>query len=234
MKCLQKLFSSPLRLVAFSLLLSITFSTVLIKNNTYATSSCVQSFDSTFANDSNWYNFNQICNFHPVYVEIDISSSLGWPYDSTGSNGYGILSMFDLTSGGIIVNVSRVLEFNSLISHVSLELNDTLYTSSNYLGFMPAQIKSIFQNYNLELTYTFYDSVPSSGIVPSGSITLTDNGTYDVTNYSQAVVDVPSVPGDYHDDLQDVKKAIILVPAVCLVIYFFYAIYKMIMGGVRR
>ena len=40
------------------------------------------------------------------------------------------------------------------------------------------------------------------GSVPSGSLSITSNGTYDVTNYSEAVVDVPSevVQGDYHDN----------------------------------
>lgn len=80
---------------------------------------------------------------------------------------------------------------------------------------------------------TLSDSLPSDFPVstPSGSISITENGTFDVTDYAQAVVDVPAVPGDYHDDLVSINNTILLVPAVCLVIYFFYAIYKMLLGG---
>lgn len=34
------------------------------------------------------------------------------------------------------------------------------------------------------------DAIPSGGITPSGSISIDENGTYDVTEYAEAVVDV--------------------------------------------
>lgn len=69
-----------------------------------------------------------------------------------------------------------------------------------------------------------------SGSSPSGSITLTENGTFDVTNYAEAVVDVPEtiVPGDYHDDLISIRNVIVVCAGVILVLYFFYCIYGMI------
>lgn len=81
-------------------------------------------------------------------------------------------------------------------------------------------------------TYTFTNSL---GSLPSGSITLSENGSYDVSSYAEAVVDVPPsvVQGDYHDDLVNVKHAIYIGIASLFVIYFFYCIYRMIIKGVK-
>ena len=72
---------------------------------------------------------------------------------------------------------------------------------------------------------------------PSGELAITSNGEYDVTSYASVDVDVPEtvVQGDYHDDLQALKQAVITCGAVLLVIYFFYCIYRMFfrtLGGV--
>ena len=64
----------------------------------------------------------------------------------------------------------------------------------------------------------------------SGSLSISENGTYDVTNYAEAVVDVPVqvIQGDYHDDLTSINQSILICGAVLLVLYFFYCIYRMI------
>lgn len=88
------------------------------------------------------------------------------------------------------------------------------------------------------LTVTLSENNPFSDSTPSGSIELTENGTYDVSQYAEAVVNVPTesvVQGDYHNDLVAINNSIIICAATCLVIYFFYCIYRMIIknSGVK-
>lgn len=75
------------------------------------------------------------------------------------------------------------------------------------------------------------------GSTPTGSLSITSNGTYDVTSYSEAVVNVPPevIQGDYHDDLISIQQSIYVCGAILLVLYFFYCIYRMIIknSGVR-
>lgn len=83
---------------------------------------------------------------------------------------------------------------------------------------------------------TLTNTLPSfCSFVPSGSLSITENGTYDVTNYAEVVVDVPEtvIQGDYHDDLVSINNSILICAAVCLVIYFFYCIYRMIIRPLR-
>ena len=80
-----------------------------------------------------------------------------------------------------------------------------------------------------------YTLTNSLGSLPSGSITLSENGTFDVSSYAEAVVNVPPtvIQGDYHDDLVNVKHALYIGVASLFVIYFFYCIYRMIIKGVK-
>ena len=83
------------------------------------------------------------------------------------------------------------------------------------------------------VTITLSENNPyASGITPSGSLSITENGTYDVTQYAEAVVDVPTSSGgggfDYSQKLDGVITAIYTCGAIVLVVYFFYCIYRMI------
>lgn len=84
---------------------------------------------------------------------------------------------------------------------------------------------------------TLYDSDPMQGINPSGTLDITENGTFDVTNYASVSVDVPETEcptcpsggsNNYHDDLVNIQKSIIICGAILLVLYFFYCIYRFI------
>ncbi len=116
------------------------------------------------------------------------------------------------------------------------------YGSPSRLGFSGSSYVSSFLTNDCEISVIVSENNPYvSGITPSGSIELTENGTYDVSQYAEAVVNVPETDcppgtgGNYHEDLVAINNSIMICAATCLVIYFFYCIYRMIIknSGVK-
>ena len=127
-------------------------------------------------------------------------------------NGYSSVQITNINFSNITIRVpNRLTSTYTLFDDVSkIQLNSATLTS---------------------ITITLTDNIGTPcPEPPSGSITLSENGTYDVTSYAEAVVDVPAtvIQGDYHDDLVRIYKAIMTCGAVVLVLYFFYCIYRMI------
>lgn len=77
-----------------------------------------------------------------------------------------------------------------------------------------------------ELSSTItWDGTPPSGL----SLTATLSEDYQSCPEIEPCPVIPDYP--YEDDLASIKNAILLCGGAILVIYFFYAIYKMILGG---
>lgn len=243
MKCFIRTFSFS----CFMVLVGFLFSGFIV-NNAYA-DTLVKTFDlsSCFQLISNnayeyfsfdWENFenplNELCyNIYATsfdYFKIDISN-----YSSSDSDYFNFSFGLGLDHGGRFT--SFYLNSDSYFPGFVYYPNEPLISDFSIFDDTP-----FIRNYNFNLSafqpIYFYDS-PSlilsfytfdSGIIPSGSLSIVQNGTYDVTDYSEAVVNVPAevIQGDYHDDLVSINNSILICAAVCLVIYFFYCIYRMI------
>lgn len=204
--------------------------------------------------NSNLPAFTNPFSFVPRYIQIDFNSV---PSNSSFGASVSLIRYAIATNSSLLFYNSNLLNtfryFSSRSFSFSLDniivpsglsasstgLNgDTLGGSflalANFSNSSGSGNPTSFFNNGGSISITFYDSVPSGGITPSGSITLSSNGTYDVSYYAEAVVDVPPIMGDYHDDLVDIKRSIYVGSATLLVIYFFYCIYRMIIKGVKK
>ena len=74
---------------------------------------------------------------------------------------------------------------------------------------------------------------PSCPVI-DGTLSITDNGTFDVSSYQYASVDVPPVPGDYDDEFNGLIVAIYTCGAVVIMLYFFYMIYGALIRSSKR
>ena len=179
------------------------------------------------------------------YTWTDSSSSVNVspPSGHVPDNTYCGYKYFYVSSSNTLRNNILYYTVNGNSTNLSLPSAGSFNAYSLYSAFTFSSSSVItncrIQSYHSSLPFyvLLSDEPLNIGIVsdpPSGSITLTQNGTFDVSSYSEAVVDVPAVPGDYHDDLTSINNSILIVAAVALVLYFFYCIYRMIMRSTER
>lgn len=214
-------------LISFGLLLSGLFS-VLLSCSCYAIDDFVINYDSSSPPPS----FKYLCTAIPA----DATPSYPFCRDynfliiDTGDPGN---SNTDVSFSPFFNNIR--LRNNSL--HFIFNIHDSLNISSPFSFSCTSSCQSAFTNVsNFYFRFTFTNSLPGNECpepdVPVGSLSIDQNGTYDVTDYSEAVVNVPQVSDTPYDEkLDEIKMAILLVPAVLLLIYFFYCIYRMLIKG---
>lgn len=195
--------------------LSVFFSSLFITPKVNAISPISVTYSSWSANDYVFPNCDSTCLSQYSYFTI-------FTDNTSDSNLYFITSSSPVT----------YLNFTFPWYNGNWSGNSNFIFSSIPFSFSTFQ----FRHTKSGNTYTFTlsDSLPSFGSVsPSGSLFITENGTYDVSSYSEAVVNVPAevIQGDYHDDLVSINNSILICASVCLILYFFYCIYRMLLKG---
>lgn len=204
------------------------FLAVFISNNVFAVS------DYTYTiNASNNGNFEYLCYNNEPSINRNCSDYNYLKIDFNGSSTSYLNSLAFNFSGNTNFTGSYTLYPSS---HIIISLEDFNNNSNLRVIFINSGINVTGLSSGWFVDVTLTESITPDA--PSGSITLTENGTYDVTSYAEAVVDVPAtiVPGDYHDDLISIRNVIIIGAGVILVLYFFYCIYGIIIpttGGKR-
>lgn len=218
MKCKKYFFS------LFVALLGVFFGSCIInQNNTYA----VDDISITVTNlgsGGGLCSYPDCSNYHYLLIS---SGSFSTP-PSSNSRAY-------VSAGSDLVCTNPSLYSSFTLCELTSEVVNSTWGLNYAFNNLAGRGGSI--------TFTLSETNPfSSGIVPSGSIELTENGTYDVSQYAEAVVNVPETDcppssggGNYHEDLVAINNSILICAAVCLVIYFFYCIYRMIIknSGVK-
>lgn len=215
--------------------------TFLFTPNTYATQvDCGNIVENQSLNNSNAFTFT--CDTSSLDISVPWFYYTDYSYNFTNSGGSFPLILYytnyttpittalalgpTFSNPRSFTNVSSdvLFPFYDNVSHLSVNQIRSIFPNSAYLNFHLNYVHLVISDQYLDC------DCPES---PSGSINITENGTYDVTNYSEAIVDIPPIYGDYHNDLISINNSILICGAILLVLYFFYCIYRMIIKPLR-
>ena len=166
--------------ISLAILLSMFFGFFLGFNN--GSASAVSDL-TTVINANNYSSYSN----QPVFASCNDSSCLSQYHylTFTGTGNYNRLSWFGL-QGYRGVNDARVY-----VNSISLIDGTTSLT-----------FPSLWLTGDVEYTFTLSESMPTGECPdpPSGSLTIDENGTFDVTNYASISVDVPQNVTEIIDD----------------------------------
>ena len=100
-------------------------------------------------------------------------------------------------SGGVVRGVTSAIDSN--ISSGNIKDGVTILgVTGDYTGNVPAGTVSISSNGTHNISqYEYAEVSVPQGIVPTGTVTLSSNGTYNVSTYEYAEVSISGAPRDY-------------------------------------
>lgn len=186
--------------------------TFLLSSNSYAVSDLVKTYDNSFPYSSDVICSDSCSSYKYLYVESNLPYNGSSPYLSASYG--GITSAFQLRALPVLYN------FES-------------YTGSDSFSYL--EMKSINNiPSGVTITVTLSENNPAGGVTPEGSLSITSNGTYDVTNYASAVVNIDSELPPYSELVVDsfwqyhtaFGGAVVAIIAIFLV-------YRVIRGRLR-